>query len=136
MFALQPEIKIFSGSANRELAERICRHIGTPLGQATLSSFPDGETYVRFEEDIRGRDVFIIQPTSPPVNDHLMELLVLIDAAKRASAQRITAVIPYFGYARQDRKHEGRVPITAKLVANLITTAGADRVMCVDLHAE
>jgi ribose-phosphate pyrophosphokinase len=133
---LQRNLRIFTGNANVKLAEDICSYLGVPLGEAEVSHFPDGETKVKILEDIRGRDVFIVQPTSPPVNDHLMELLVLIDAAKRASAQRVTAVIPYFGYARQDRKHEGRVPITAKLVANLITTAGADRVMCVDLHAE
>ena len=120
MFERQPEMKIFSGSANRELAQRICDRIGIPLGQATISSFPDGETYVRIEENIRGRDVFIIQPTSPPTNQHLMELLIMVDAARRASADRITAVIPFFGYARQDRKDQPRVPITAKLVANLL----------------
>ena len=114
MFALQPELKVFTGSANRELAERICKYIGVPLGQATISSFPDGETYVRIEENIRGHDVFIVQPTSPPTNQHLMELLIMVDAARRASADRITAVIPFFGYARQDRKDQPRVPITAK----------------------
>ena len=133
---LYHNMRIFTGNANPKLAEDICAYLGIPLGKAEVSHFPDGETKIRIEEDIRGRDIFIVQPTSPPVNDHLMELLVLIDACKRASAQRITAVIPYFGYARQDRKHEGRVPITAKLVANLITHAGADRVMCVELHAE
>jgi ribose-phosphate pyrophosphokinase len=133
---LYHNLRIFTGNANPKLAEDICAYLGIPLAKADVSHFPDGETKVRIEEDIRGRDVFIVQPTSPPVNDHLMELLVLIDACKRASAQRITAVMPYFGYARQDRKHEGRVPITAKLVANLITQAGADRVMCVELHAE
>jgi ribose-phosphate pyrophosphokinase len=133
---LSRNLRIFTGNANPKLAEAICAYLGIPLGEAEVSHFPDGETKVRILEDIRGRDVFIVQPTSPPVNDHLMELLVLIDAAKRASAQRVTAVIPYFGYARQDRKHEGRVPITAKMVANILTTAGADRVMCVDLHAE
>src|SRR5499433_502952 len=136
MFALQPELKVFTGSANRELAERICRYIGTPLGQATISSFPDGETYVKIEENIRGHDVFIVQPTSPPTNQHLMELLIMIDAARRASAYRITAVIPYFGYARQDRKDQPRVPITAKLVANLLVAAGANRVLTLDLHAQ
>src|ERR1039458_1500975 len=135
MFALQPEMKIFSGSANRELAERICKYIGAPLGQATISSFPDGETYVRIEENIRGRDVFIIQPTCPPTNEHLMELLIMVDAARRASADRITAVVPYYGYARQDRKDQPRVPITAKLVANLIVAAGVNRVLTMDLHA-
>ncbi len=136
MYALQPEIKIFAGSANRELAQRICETVGTPLGQATISSFPDGETYVKIEENIRGRDVFIIQPTSPPTNEHLMELLIMVDAARRASADRITAVIPFFGYARQDRKDQPRVPITAKLVANLLAAAGVSRVLTMDLHAQ
>src|SRR6266581_5896674 len=136
MFALQPELKVFTGSANRDLAERICKYIGAPLGQATISSFPDGETYVRIEENIRGHDVFIVQPTCPPTNQHLMELLIMVDAARRASADRITAVIPFFGYARQDRKDQPRVPITAKLVANLITAAGANRVLTMDLHAQ
>ena len=136
MFALQPEMKIFSGSANRELAERICRYIGVPLGQATISAFPDGETYVKIEENVRGRDVFLIQPTSPPTNQHLMELLIMVDAARRASADRITAVIPFFGYARQDRKDQPRVPITAKLIANLLNAAGVHRVLTMDLHAQ
>jgi len=136
MFALQPELKIFSGSANRELAQRICDFVGAPLGQATISSFPDGETYVKIEENIRGRDVFIIQPTCPPTNEHLMELLIMVDAARRASADRITAVIPFFGYARQDRKDQPRVPITAKLVANLLDAAGVSRVLTMDLHAQ
>jgi ribose-phosphate pyrophosphokinase len=136
MFALQPEMKIFSGSANRPLAERICTYIGVPLGQATISSFPDGETYVKIEENVRGRDVFLIQPTSPPTNQHLMELLIMVDAARRASADRITAVIPFFGYARQDRKDQPRVPITAKLVANLLYAAGVSRVLTMDLHAQ
>src|SRR5467141_5276923 len=136
MFALQPELKVFTGSANRELAERICKYIGVPLGQATISSFPDGETYVRIEENIRGHDVFIIQPTCPPTNQHLMELLIMVDAARRASADRITAVIPFFGYARQDRKDQPRVPITAKLVANLLVAAGAHRILTMDLHAQ
>ena len=136
MFAPQPELKVFSGSANRELAQRICEVIGTSLGDATISSFPDGETYVKIEENIRGRDVFIIQPTSPPTNQHLMELLIMVDAARRASAARITAVIPFFGYARQDRKDQPRVPITAKLVANLLCAAGVTRVLTMDLHAQ
>src|SRR6187397_79797 len=136
MFALQPELKVFSGSANRDLAQRICDCIGIPLGKATLSSFPDGETYARFEENIRGRDLFIVQPTSPPTNQHLMELLIMVDAARRASADRITAVIPFFGYARQDRKDQPRVPITAKLVANLLHAAGVNRVLTMDLHAQ
>ena len=136
MFALQPELKVFSGSANRELAERICKYIGVPLGQATISAFPDTETYVRIEENIRGHDVFIIQPTCPPTNQHLMELLIMVDAARRASAARITAVIPFFGYARQDRKDQPRVPITAKLVANLLAASGVNRVLTMDLHAQ
>ncbi len=133
---LLPELKIFSGSANRELALRICDSIGAPLGAAVISQFPDGETYVRYEENIRGRDVFIIQPTCPPTNHHLMEMLIMVDAARRASAARITAVIPFFGYARQDRKDKPRVPITAKLVANLLTAAGVNRVLTMDLHAQ
>ncbi|MCX7804430.1 MAG: ribose-phosphate pyrophosphokinase [Planctomycetota bacterium] len=128
-------MKVFAGNANPKLAQDICRCLGMALGQAEVGRFPDGETKVRILEDIRGRDVFIIQPTCPPVNDNLMELLILIDACRRASAERITAVIPYFGYARQDRKHEGRVPITAKLVANLLATAGVSRVLCMDLHS-
>ncbi len=136
MFALQPELKVFSGSANRELAERICKYIGVPLGQATISAFPDTETYVRIEENIRGHDVFIIQPTCPPTNQHLMELLIMVDAARRASADRITGVIPFFGYARQDRKDQPRVPITAKLVANLLAASGVNRVLTMDLHAQ
>lgn len=129
-------MKIFSGSANRDLAQRICEYIGVPLGQADISSFPDGETYVKIEENIRGRDVFIIQPTCPPTNEHLMELLIMVDAARRASADRITAVIPFFGYARQDRKDKPRVPITAKLVANLLVASGVQRVLTMDLHAQ
>src|SRR6185436_14859274 len=136
MFALQPELKVFAGSANRDLSERICKYIGVPLGQATISSFPDGETYVRIEENIRGHDVFIVQPTSPPTNQHLMELLIMVDAARRASADRITAVIPFFGYARQDRKDQPRVPITAKLVANLLYASGVHRILTMDLHAQ
>src|ERR1700709_1704587 len=102
MFAVHPELKIFSGTANRDLADKICGVIGVPLGEATISSFPDGETYIKIDENIRGRDVFIVQPTCPPTNQHLMELLIMVDAARRASADRITAVIPFFGYARQD----------------------------------
>jgi len=130
------EMKIFSGSAHRDLALKICNSIGVPLGDAVVSSFPDGETRVKINENIRGRDIFIVQPTCPPTNQNLMELLILIDAARRASAYRITAVIPYFGYARQDRKDQPRVPITAKLVANLLVAAGADRVLTLDLHAQ
>ena len=129
------ELKIFSGRANRPLANDICGSLHLSLGHVSLGKFPDGENYCKIEEDVRGRDVYLIQPTCPPVNDNLMELLIMIDSCLRASAARITAVIPYFGYARQDRKDEGRVPITAKMVANLITRAGADRVLTMDLHA-
>lgn len=129
------ELKIFSGRANQPLAAKICQFLNLPLGQISLHDFPDGEIACKIEEDVRGRDVFLVQPTCPPVNDHLMELLIMIDSCKRASAARITAVLPYYGYARQDRKDEGRVPITAKLVANLITRAGADRALTMDLHA-
>jgi len=128
-------LQVFSGSAHPTLAKRVCDYLGIPLGHVDLARFPDGECDVKVQEDVRGCDVFVIQPTCPPVNEHLMELLILIDCLRRASAERITAVMPYFGYARQDRKAEGRVPITAKLVANLITTAGAHRVLAVDLHA-
>jgi ribose-phosphate pyrophosphokinase len=129
------DLKIFSGRANPDLSQRICDYLGIPLARIHLTDFPDSETFCKIEEDIRGRDVFLVQPTCPPVNDTLMELLIMIDSCKRASAERITAVLPYFGYARQDRKDEGRVPITAKLVANIITRAGADRVLAMDLHA-
>ncbi len=129
------ELKIFSGRANRDLSNKICRHLHLDSSAITLGKFPDGENYCKLDEDVRGRDVFLIQPTAPPVNDNLFELLIMIDCCKRASAERITAVIPYFGYARQDRKDEGRVPITAKLAANIITRAGADRVLTMDLHA-
>jgi ribose-phosphate pyrophosphokinase len=129
------KLKIFSGRANRLLAENIARHLGVPLGNINIGTFPDGETMVRIDEDVRGRDVFVVQPTCPPVNDHLMELMIILDAFKRASPARVTAVIPYYGYARQDRKDTGRVPISAKLVADLLTTAGAHRVLCLDLHA-
>lgn len=128
------ELKIFSGRANEPLARDVCSFLNLELGECTLSTFPDGEFHCKIE-DVRGRDVFLFQPTCPPVNDTLMELLIMIDTCKRASAKQVTAVIPYFGYARQDRKDEGRVPITAKLVANLITRAGADRVLAMDLHA-
>ena len=129
------DLKIFAGPANQPLAQDICRYLNLPMGKLSLGRFPDGEISCKIDEDVRGRDVFIVQPTSPPVNEHLMELLVMIDSFKRASAYRLTAVIPYFAYARQDRKDSGRVPITAKLVANLITRAGADRVLAMDLHA-
>jgi ribose-phosphate pyrophosphokinase len=128
-------IKVFSGRANLPLADKIAHCLGDTLGKITLNNFPDGEISVRIDEDVRGRDVYIVQPTCPPVNENLMELLVLLDCFKRASAARITPVIPYYGYARQDRKDQGRVPITAKLVANLLTVAGADRVLALDLHA-
>ncbi|MEI7820225.1 MAG: ribose-phosphate pyrophosphokinase, partial [Verrucomicrobiota bacterium] len=130
------ELKIFSGSAHNELAQRIADYCKIPLGNATVASFPDGETMVKINENIRGRDVFIVQPTCPPTNQNLMELLIMVDAARRASASRITAVMPFFGYARQDRKDQPRVPITAKLVANLLTAAGVNRVLTVDLHAQ
>jgi ribose-phosphate pyrophosphokinase len=129
------KLKVFTGRANERLAERICDYLGIDLGRGRTELFPDGELIVKVEEDVRGRDCFIIQPTSHPVNAHLMELFIWIDCLKRASASRVTAVIPYFGYARQDRKDEGRTPITAKLVANLIERAGVDRVVSVDLHA-
>jgi len=127
--------KIFTGSAHPELAEEICRELGQPLGSAYVGRFPDGEIDVKINDDIRGADVFLVQPTCPPVNQTLVELLLLIDCCLRASADRVTAVVPYFGYARKDRKDEGRVPISAKLVANMISAAGADRVLTVDLHA-
>ena len=129
------EMKIFTGNAHKQLADEICRSMGIKLGDATVDHFADGEVAVSLYETVRGRDVFLVQPTCNPVNEHLMELLIMIDACSRASAGRITAVIPYFGYARQDRKSKARDPISAKLVANLITKAGADRVMTMDLHA-
>jgi ribose-phosphate pyrophosphokinase len=129
------ELKIFSGRANPQLAKDICSSLHLDLGSISLGKFPDGENFCKVEDDVRGRDVYLIQSTCPPVNDNLMELLIMIDSCKRASAARITAVIPYYGYARQDRKDEGRTPITAKLVANVITRAGADRVLTMDLHA-
>jgi ribose-phosphate pyrophosphokinase len=128
-------LKVFTGRANPQLAQKICDYLQIPLGRGRTELFPDGELIVKVEEDVRGRDCFIIQPTSHPINAHLMELMIWIDCLKRASAERVTAVIPYFGYARQDRKDEGRTPITAKLVANLIERSGADRVVAVDLHA-
>ncbi|MBI1830633.1 MAG: ribose-phosphate pyrophosphokinase [Planctomycetes bacterium] len=129
------QLKVFSGRANVPLAEKIARAIGDPLGKVELKNFPDGESWARIDEDVRGRDVFLVQPTCHPVNENLMELLIMLDSVKRASAARISVVLPYYGYARQDRKAEGRVPITAKLVANLLTSAGAQRVITVDLHA-
>lgn len=130
------ELKIVSGSAHPRLASDICSYLGVPPCDATVSSFPDGETFVKINENIRGRDVFIIQPTCPPTNQNLMELLILVDAARRSSSARITAVIPFFGYARQDRKDQPRVPITAKLVANLLAAAGVQRMLTMDLHAQ
>ncbi|HUK55415.1 MAG TPA: ribose-phosphate pyrophosphokinase [Nitrospiria bacterium] len=129
------ELKLISGNSNIPLAKEICDHLGVALGAATVSAFSDGEILVRIEENVRGMDVFVVQSCSDPVNKHIMELLIMIDALKRSSARRITAVIPYFGYARQDRKDQPRVPVTAKLVADLITTAGAHKVLTVDLHA-
>jgi ribose-phosphate pyrophosphokinase len=129
------KLKVFSGRANIPLGEKIARHLGDTLGKITLDNFPDGEISVRIEEDVRGRDIYLMQTTCPPVNENLMELLIMLDSFKRASAARITAVLPYYGYARQDRKDVGRVPITAKLVADLLETAGADRVLALDLHA-
>ncbi len=132
--ALNNNIRIFTGNANPELARKICDQLSLTLGQALVSTFSDGEIRVEIGENVRGRDVFLIQPTCPPANHNLMELLIMIDAVKRASARRITAVIPYFGYARQDRKVAPRVPITAKLVADLLSTAGAHRILTMDLH--
>ncbi len=129
------ELKLLTGNANRPLAEEIARDLRLPLADAEVSRFSDGEVFVQINENVRGADVFVIQPTCPPVNDNLMELLVMIDALKRASARRITAVLPYYGYARQDRKVQPRVPITAKLVADLITAAGCQRLLALDLHA-
>jgi len=129
------EMKIFSGSANRDLSEAIARSSGVKLGGIESTRFSDGETRVTIFDNVRGSDVFVIQPTTPPVNESVMELLIIIDALRRASAGRITAVMPYYGYARQDRKSEPRVPITAKLIANLITAAGASRILALDLHA-
>jgi ribose-phosphate pyrophosphokinase len=129
------ELKLISGNSNIPLAKEICDHLGIALGAATVSAFSDGEILVRIEENVRGMDVFVVQSCSDPVNKHIMELLIMIDALKRSSARRITAVIPYYGYARQDRKDQPRVPVTAKLVADLITTAGAHKVVTVDLHA-
>lgn len=129
-------LKIFSGQSNPALAKEICDYIGVDLGQADVINFPDGESFVRINENIRGADVFIIQSTNNPANQNLMELFIMIDAARRASAARITAVIPFYGYARQDRKDQPRVPITSKLVANLLVSSGANRVLTVDLHAQ
>ncbi len=132
---MNSRLKIFCGSANPALAEEVAEYLDLPVGEMETFRFADGEVSVRLAESVRGQDVFVMQPTAPPVNEHLLELLVILDALRRASAARITAVIPYFGYARQDRKTRPREPITAKLVANLLTAAGADRIMTVDLHA-
>ncbi len=129
-------MKIFSGNSNLPLARAIAASIGMELGKSTVSAFPDGETFVKIEENVRGEDVFLVQSTSPPSNHHLMEMFIMIDALRRASADRITAVLPFYGYARQDRKDQPRVPITAKLVANLLVAAGANRVLTMDLHAQ
>jgi len=129
------ELKLFTGNAHRTLADEIAACLGIPLGQAEVSRFSDGEIFVQINENVRGADVFLLQPTCPPVNDNLMELLVMLDALRRASAHRITAVLPYYGYGRQDRKVQPRVPISAKLVADLITVAGAQRLLAIDLHA-
>jgi ribose-phosphate pyrophosphokinase len=133
--ALSRPLKVFTGRSHPTLAQEICTLLGVELGHVSLYSFSDGENYVQIDENVRGADVFVIQPTSPPVNDNLMELLIMLDAFKRSSASRVTAVLPYYGYARQDRKDKPRVPITSKLVADLITAAGADRVLTLDLHA-
>jgi len=129
-------VKIFSGTANAPLARAICKSIGIEMGRCGITPFPDGETFVKIEDNVRGEDVFIIQPTSPPTNHNLMELFIMIDALRRASAKRITAVVPFYGYARQDRKDQPRVPITAKLVANLLVAAGTNRILTMDLHAQ
>jgi ribose-phosphate pyrophosphokinase len=129
------ELRIFAGSAHQDLGARIARHLEVPIGRAHLSRFADGETWFQISDNVRGADVFVVQPTCPPVNENLMELLVMLDAFKRSSASRITAVLPYYGYARQDRKDKPRVPITAKLVADLLSAAGTDRILTMDLHA-
>ncbi|MGA2678358.1 MAG: ribose-phosphate pyrophosphokinase [Sedimentisphaerales bacterium] len=133
---LNDNIKVFSGCSNEPLAKAVCEYLELPVGGAKIEQFPDGEKIIRVEDDVRGRDCFVLQSTCSPVDENLVELLIYLDCLKRASAKRVTAVIPYFGYARQDRKDEGRVPITAKLVANVITAAGADRILAVDLHAQ
>jgi ribose-phosphate pyrophosphokinase len=129
-------VKVFSGTANEPLARAICKSIGMELGKCSIQPFPDGETFIKIEENVRGDDVFVVQPTSPPTNHNLMELFIMIDALRRASAMRITAVLPFYGYARQDRKDQPRVPITAKLIANLLVAAGVNRILTVDLHAQ
>jgi ribose-phosphate pyrophosphokinase len=132
---LNDNLKIFSGSGSTQLSRAVCKYLEIPLGGAKAERFADGEKVIRVEDDVRGRDCFVVQSTCKPVDEHLVELLIYLDCLRRASASRITAVVPYFGYARQDRKDEGRVPITAKLVANIITAAGANRVLAIDLHA-
>jgi ribose-phosphate pyrophosphokinase len=129
-------VKIFSGTSNMPLAKSIAASIGLELGKCTISTFPDGETFVKIEENVRGEDVYVVQSTSPPTNHHYMELFIMMDAVRRASASRITAVLPFYGYARQDRKDQPRVPITAKMVANLLVAAGASRILTMDLHAQ
>lgn len=136
MVADSIDVKIFAGTSNQPLANAIAQSIGMDLGKCTVSAFPDGETFVKIDENVRGQDVFIVQSTSPPTNHHLMEMFIMMDALRRASALRITAVLPFYGYARQDRKDQPRVPITAKLVANLLVAAGANRVLTMDLHAQ
>ena len=131
------DLKIFSGLANPSLTQDICRYLNLPMGKMSIGRFPDREISCKIDEDVRGRDIFIVQPTCPPVDEHLMELLVMIDSFKRASSYRITAVIPYFGYARQDRRvRSARVPITAKVVADMLGSAGINRVLTIDLHAD
>ena len=129
-------MKVFSGTANEPLARAICKSISIELGKCSIQPFPDGETFIKIEENVRGEDVFVVQPTSPPTNHNLMELFIMIDALRRASAMRITAVLPFYGYARQDRKDQPRVPITAKLIANLLVAAGVNRILAMDLHAQ
>jgi ribose-phosphate pyrophosphokinase len=129
-------VKIFSGTANLPLTTSICKSIGLEIGKCTIKPFPDGETFVKIEENVRGEEVFVVQPTSPPTNHNLMELFIMIDALRRASAARITAVLPFYGYARQDRKDQPRVPITAKLIANLLVASGVNRILTMDLHAQ
>src|SRR4051795_5543872 len=133
--ALFTDFKVFSGTANRPLAEEICSALGCPLGETMIRRFADGETHLQIQENVRGMDVFLVQPTSTPVDHNILELLLMIDAFKRASAERITAVLPYYGYARQDRKDRPRMPISAKLVASLLERAGANRILALDLHA-
>ncbi len=132
----EKQLKIFSGNSNRPLAEEICEYLNVPLGDAVVTSFPDNESFVRFNENIRGMDVYLVQSTCSPANHNVMELLIMMDAARRASAARVTAVLPFFGYSRQDRKDQPRVPITSKLVANLLVAAGANRILTMDLHAQ